>query len=410
MDEFDILDYIDTGSGILPMEIENIVGGGGSTANIGTPINRPYGSSSGGSEVAGGGFAFPLALGLGTGTVAAGSGLLASSGNQNLNKAEQRSQSRMNQRGDLFRPQQDFYDKYITGRKSDPIGKLLRPVVKEKLGIESKNTGSPFKGTAPPISKTTTTEAGPNFDLTDIDQLMKPDVPPKTFKQKIGGVLNNVMDAINNPAQNEQFYRGLRAYIDGKNGLTIGETLLKESKLSKEQYKTMFDNAYKLSQIRKNNAYADAQDAKALGTGNVTPGAKLAEGLTYGQGLIPQIENRITAEYFPGVDKDTIPARQISSLASMLTQDVNEMITGGMGLNEAIDRAMKIAESQGALSKGKIQERRFMFDKKIPPRADASKYTERTFSMKALLAANKGSTEEEVRAAVNARPNSTLID
>ena len=410
MDEFDILDYIDTGSGIFPMEIENIVGGGGSTANIGTPINRPYGSSSGGSEVAGGGFAFPLALGLGTGTVAAGSGLLASSGNQNLNKAEQRSQSRMNQRGDLFRPQQDFYDKYITGRKSDPIGKLLRPVVKEKLGIESKNTGSPFKGTAPPISKTTTTEAGPNFDLTDIDQLMKPDVPPKTFKQKIGGVLNNVMDAINNPAQNEQFYRGLRAYIDGKNGLTIGETLLKESKLSKEQYKTMFDNAYKLSQIRKNNAYADAQDAKALGTGNVTLGAKLAAGLTYGQGLIPQIENRITAEYFPGVDKDTIPARQISSLASMLTQDVNEMITGGMGLNEAIDRAMKIAESQGALSKGKIQERRFMFDKKIPPRADASKYTERTFSMKALLAANKGSTEEEVRAAVNARPNSTLID
>ena len=409
MDEFDILDYLDTGSGILPMQIENIVGGG-STANVGTPINRPYGSSSGGSEVAGGGFAFPLALGLGTGTVAAGSGLLASSGNQNLNKAEQRSQSRMNQRGDLFRPQQDFYDKYITGRKSDPIGKLLRPVVKEKLGIESKNTGSPFKGTAPPISKTTTTEAGPNFDLTDIDQLMKPDVPPKTFKQKIGGVLNNVMDAINNPAQNEQFYRGLRAYIDGKNGLTIGETLLKESKLSKEQYKTMFDNAYKLSQIRKNNAYADAQDAKALGTGNVTPGAKLAEGLTYGQGLIPQIENRITAEYFPGVDKDTIPARQISSLASMLTQDVNEMITGGMGLNEAIDRAMKIAESQGALSKGKIQERRFMFDKKIPPRADASKYTARTFSMKALLAANKGSTEEEVRAAVNARPNSTLID
>tara|TARA_R110000765_G_scaffold141079_2_gene241828 strand:+ start:526 stop:1755 length:1230 start_codon:yes stop_codon:yes gene_type:complete len=409
MDEFDILDYLDTGSGILPMQIENIVGGG-STANVGTPINRPYGSSSGGSEVAGGGFAFPLALGLGTGTVAAGSGLLASSGNQNLNKAEQRSQSRMNQRGDLFRPQQDFYDKYISGRKSDPIGKLFRPVVKEKLGIESKNTGSPFKGTAPPISKTTTTEAGPNFDLTDIDQLMKPDVPPKTFKQKIGGVLNNVMDAINNPAQNEQFYRGLRAYIDGKNGLTIGETLLKESKLSKEQYKTMFDNAYKLSQIRKNNAYADAQDAKALGTDNVNPGAKLAAGLTYGQGLIPQIENRITAEYFPGVDKDTIPARQISSLASMLTQDVNEMITGGMGLNEAIDRAMKIAESQGALSKGKIQERRFMFDKKIPPRADASKYTERTFSMKALLAANKGSTEEEVRAAVNARPNSTLID
>ena len=76
MDEFDILDYIDTGSGIFPMEIENIVGGGGSTANIGTPINRPYGSSSGGSEVAGGGFAFPLALGLGTGNDESASGYL----------------------------------------------------------------------------------------------------------------------------------------------------------------------------------------------------------------------------------------------------------------------------------------------------------------------------------------------
>lgn len=405
MDEFDILDYLDTGSGILPMQIENIVGGG-STANVGTPINRPYGSSSGGSEVAGGGFAFPLALGLGTGTVAAGSGLLASSGNQNLSKAEQRSQSRMNQRGDLFRPQQDFFDKYISGRKSDPIGKLFRPVVKEKLGIESKNTGSPFKGTAPPISKTKTTEAGPNFDLTDIDQLMKPDVPPKTFKQKIGGVLNNVMDAINNPAQNEQFYRGLRAYIDGKNGLTIGETLLKESKLSKEQYKTMFDNAYKLSQIRKNNAYADAQDAKALGTDNVTPGAKLAEGLTYSN-LTGQIKNRIVAKYFGDGEA---PDTQLDSLSGQMVQDVNTLVLAGLDLNQAIDRVMNKAESQGALSKGKIQERRFMFDKQIPPRADASKYTARTFSMKALLAANKGSTEEEVRAAVNARPNSTLID
>ena len=314
----------------------------------------------------------------------------------------------MSQRG-VGGPKPDFYGKLFPGADNALAG-LFRPNVKEKLGIESQNTGSPFKGTAPPISKTTTTEAGPNFDLKDIDQLMKPDVPPKTFKQKIGGVLNNVMDAINNPAQNEQFYRGLRAYIDGKNGLTIGETLLKESKLSKEQYKTMFDNAYKLSQIRKNNAYADAQDAKALGTGNVTPGTKLAEGLTYGQGLIPQIENRITAEYFPGVDKDTIPARQISSLASMLTQDVNEMVTSGMGLNLAIDQAMKIAETQGALSKGRVEEKKYFFDKKIPPRADASKYTAKTFSMKALLAANKGSTEEEVRAAVNARPNSTLID
>ena len=407
MDEFDILDYLDTGSGILPMQIENIVGGG-STANVGTPINRPYGSSSGGSEVAGGGFAFPLALGLGTGTVAAGSGLLASSGNKNLSKAEQRSQSRMNQRGDLFRPQQDFFDKYISGRKSDPIGKLFRPVVKEKLNIESKNTGSPFKDTAPPISKAKATEAGPNFDLTDIDQLMKPDVPPKTFKQKIGGVLNNVMDAINNPAQNEQFYRGLRAYIDGKNGLTIGETLLKESKLSKEQYKTMFDNAYKLSQIRKNNAYADAQDAKALGTGNVTPGAKLAEGLTYSN-LTGQIKNRIVAKYFGDGEA---PDTQLDSLSGQMVQDVNTLVLAGLDLNQAIDRVMNKAETQGALSKGKIQERRFMFDKQIPPRADASKYTEQRKSLKVLMAnpKNKDYTEEEIRTYVNSLPNTILVD
>ena len=408
MDEFDILDYLDTGSGILPMQIENIVGGG-STANIGTPINRPYGSSSGGSEVAGGGFAFPLALGLGTGTVAAGSGLLASSGNQNLNKVEQRSLSRMSQRG-VGGPQPDFYGKLFPGSDNALAG-LFRPKVKEKLGIDSKaqeRSISRLKqnrlGSA--------TEAGPNFDLTDIDQLMKPDVPPKTFKQKIGGVLNNVMDAINNPAQNEQFYRGLRAYIDGKNGLTIGETLLKESKLSKEQYKTMFDNAYKLSQIRKNNAYADAQDAKALGTENVTPGTKLAAGLTYGQGLIPQIENRITAEYFPGVDKDTIPARQISSLASMLTQDVNEMVTSGIGLNEAIDRAMGKAENQGALSKKTVIPGKYFFDEKIPASADASKYTQQRKSLKVLMAnpKNKDYTEEEIRTYVNSLPNTILVD
>ena len=314
----------------------------------------------------------------------------------------------MNQRGDLFRPQQDFFDKYISGRKSDPIGKLFRPVVKEKLGIESKNTGSPFKGTAPPISKAKTTEAGPNFDLTDIDQLMKPDVPPKTFKQKIGGVLNNVMDAINNPAQNEQFYRGLRAYIDGKNGLTIGETLLKESKLSKEQYKTMFDNAYKLSQIRKNNAYADAQDAKALGTGNVTPGAKLAEGLTYSN-LTGQIKNRIVAKYFgDGEVSDT----QLDSLSGQMVQDVNTLVLAGLDLNQAIDRVMNKAETQGALSKGKIQERRFMFDKQIPPRADASKYTEQRKSLKVLMAnpKNKDYTEEEIRTYVNSLPNTILVD
>ena len=71
---------------------------------------------------------------------------------------------------------------------------------------------------------------------------------------------------------------------------------------------------------------------------------------------------------------------------------------------------MSKAETQGALSKGRVEERKYFFDKKIPASADASKYTARTFSMKALLAENKGATEEQVKAAVNARPNSTLID
>jgi hypothetical protein len=405
--DFDILDYMDFGKDLRPMPL-NTSYNNNFNATIGAPIEGRYGSSSR-MPGTGDGFGLALPLGLAAGTALASGSLLASDDNTNRTNAEQRSLSRMSQRG-VGGPQPDFYGKLFPGSDNALAG-LFRPKVKEKLGIESKNTGSPFKGTAPPISKTTT-EAGPNFDLTDIDQLMKPDVPPKTFKQKIGGVLNNVMDAINNPAENEQFYRGLRAYIDGKNGLTIGETLLKESKLSKEQYKTMFDNAYKLSQIRKNNAYADAQDAKALGTGNVTPGAKLAAGLTYGQGLIPQIENRITAEYFPGVDKDTIPARQISSLASMLTQDVNEMVTSGIGLNEAIDRAMGKAENQGALSKGKIQERRFMLDKKIPASADASKYTQQRKSLKVLMAnpKNKDYTEEEIRTYVNSLPNTILVD
>mgnify|MGYP003109834622 FL=1 len=410
MDEFDILDYLDTGSGIFPLQVENIVGGGSSSSRVGTPINRPYGSASGGSEVAGGGFGLPIAFGLGAGTVGAGSGLIASSGNQNLNKAKQRSQSRINQRANLFRPQEDFYDKYIAGTRSDPIGDLFRPRVKEKLNIKSKNTGSPFAGTAPSESKAKTKEAGPNFDLQSIDQLMKPDVPQKTFQQKIGGALEKVMDAINNPRDNEEFYRGLRIYVDGTKGVKFGQALLNESKYTKAQYAALVDNAYKRSQIRKNLAMADSYEAKALGPGNVDVGTKLAAGLTYGQGLIPQIENRITAEYFPGVDKDTIPARQISSLASMLTQDVNDMVTSGIGLNEAIDRAIKNAETQGALSRGKIQERKFMFDKKIPARADASKYTAKTYSMKALLAKNKDATEEQIRAAVNAQPNATLID
>ena len=400
--DFDILDYMDFGKDLGIQNIDNVFGSSKTNSKIGTPINRSYGSASGGSEVAGGGFAFPLAVG--TGTVAAGSGLLASSGNDNTNRtnAEQRSLSRMSQRG-VGGPQPDFYGKLFPGSDNALAG-LFRPKVKEKLGIESKNTGSPFKDTAPFISKAT--EAGPNFDLKDLNQLMKPEIPPKTFKQKIGSTLDKIVNNIADPYENREFMRGLRILVDGQKGVSIGQAILNESKFTQAQHKAMLDNAYKTAQIQ----YANATTAKAL-TSKVTPGTKLAEGLTYGQGLIPQIENRITAEYFPGVDKDTIPARQISSLASMLTEDVNMLVTDkGLGLNEAIDRAMSKAETQGALSKGRVEERKYFFDKKIPASADASKYTARTFSMKALLAENKGATEEQVKAAVNARPNSTLID
>ena len=401
--DFDILDYMDFGKDLGIQNIDNVFGSSKTNSNIGTPINRSYGSASGGSEVAGGGFAFPLAVG--TGTVAAGSGLLASSGNDNTNRtnAEQRSLSRMSQRG-VGGPQPDFYGKLFPGSDNALAG-LFRPKVKEKLGIDSKaqeRSISRLKqnrlGSA--------TEAGPNFDLKDLNQLMKPEVPPKTFKQKIGSTLDKIVNNIADPYENQEFMRGLRILVDGQKGVSIGQAILNESKFTQAQHKAMLDNAYKTAQIQ----YVNANSAKAL-TSKVTPGTKLAEGLTYGQGLIPQIENRITAEYFPGVDKDTIPARQISSLASMLTEDVNMLVTDkGLGLNEAIDRAMSKAETQGALSKGRVEERKYFFDKKIPASADASKYTGKTYSMKALLAKNKGATEEEIRSAVNARPNSTLID
>ena len=173
----------------------------------------------------------------------------------------------------------------------------------------------------------------------------------------------------------------------------------------------MFDNAYKLSQIRKNNAYADAQDAKALGTENVTPGAELAKGLTYSN-LTGQIKNRIAAEYFAGVQRksENFPNTQLDSLSGQMVQDVNTLVLAGVDLNQAIDRVMNKAETQGALSKKTVTPGKYFGTNKISARADASKYTAKTYSMKALLAKNKDATEEQIRAAVNAQPNATLID
>jgi len=350
----------------------------------------------------GDGFGLALPLGLAAGTALASGSLLASNDNTNRTNAEQRSLSRMSQRG-VGGPQPDFYGKLFPGSNNALAG-LFRPKVKEKLSIDPKKQERSISrlnqnrlGSA--------TEAGPNFDLKDLNQLMKPEVPTKTFKQKIGSTLDKIVNNIADPYENQEFMRGLRILVDGQKGVSIGQAILNESKFTQAQHKAMLDNAYKTAQIQ----YVNANSAKAL-TSKVTPGSKLAEGLTYGQGIIPQIENRITAEYFAGVDKDEIPARQISSLASMLTQDVNTMVKGGIPLNEAIDRSMDIAESQKALSKKTVTPGKYFGSNTTPARADASQYTARTFSMKALLAKNKGATEEEIRSAVNAQPNSTLID
>ena len=95
-----------------------------------------------------------------------------------------------------------------------------------------------------------------------------------------------------------------------------------------------------------------------------------------------------------------------------MVQDVNTLVVRGLDLNQAIDIVMDKAESQGALSKGKIEERRFMFDKQIPPRADASKYTEQRKSLKVLMAnpKNKDYTEQQIRDYVNNLPNTILVD
>ena len=401
--DFDILDYMDFGKDLRPMPL-NTSYNNNFNATIGAPIEGTYGSSSR-MPGTGDGFGLALPLGLAAGTALASGSLLASDDNTNRTNAEQRSLSRMSQRG-VGGPQPDFYGKLFPGSDNALAG-LFRPKVKEKLGIDSKaqeRSISRLKqnrlGSA--------TEAGPNFDLKDLNQLMKPEIPPKTFKQKIGSTLDKIVNNIADPYENREFMRGLRILVDGQKGVSIGQAILNESKFTQAQHKAMLDNAYKTAQIQ----YVNANSAKAL-TSKVTPGTKLAEGLTYGQGLIPQIENRITAEYFPGVDKDTIPARQISSLASMLTEDVNMLVTDkGLGLNEAIDRAMSKAETQGALSKGKVEERKYFFDKKIPASADASKYTEQRKSLKVLMAnpKNKDYTEQQIRDYVNNLPNTILVD
>lgn len=396
--DFDILDYMDFGKDLRPMPL-NTSYNNNFNATIGAPIEGTYGSSSR-MPGTGDGFGLALPLGLAAGTALASGSLLASDDNTNRTNAEQRSLSRMSQRG-VGGPQPDFYGKLFPGSDNALAG-LFRPKVKEKLGIDSKaqeRSISRLKqnrlGSA--------TEAGPNFDLKDLNQLMKPEVPPKTFKQKIGSTLDKIVNNIADPYENREFMRGLRILVDGQKGVSIGQAILNESKFTQAQHKAMLDNAYKTAQIQ----YVNANSAKAL-TSKVTPGTKLAEGLTYAN-LTGQIKNRIVAKYFgDGEVSDT----QLDSLSGQMVQDVNTLVVRGLDLNQAIDIVMDKAESQGALSKGKIEERRFMFDKKIPASADASKYTEQRKSLKVLMAnpKNKDYTEQQIRDYVNNLPNTILVD
>ena len=281
--------------------------------------------------------------------------------------------------------------------------------------IDPEYKGGRIKGPGRGTVQVTPDQQEETIAVQETDQILEEDNPvmeidtalkesePTTLVEKLNSAVGKIMNMQDtDPEKYSQMLSGIDLYLRGQDGKNIAQAFFENQQYNAEQASALIQSAKVRNDLRLQELKIQKAEADV--------GAKLAPGLTYGQGLIPQIENRITAEYFPGVDKDTIPARQISSLASMLTQDVNEMVKSGMGLNEAIDRAMKIAESQGALSKGKIQERRFMFDKQIPPRADASKYTAKVYSMKALLARNKDATEEEIRAAVNAQPNATLID
>ena len=403
-----MVNFLDTGNGIINLDLDKIGSRpySRSFGSIGESYPGTYNSRPELPKPIAGGGGVGLALAGLLGTAAATSGSIYNNKNriENINREVP----------DAIKGEQEKISGYdlFAGSKGNIIKDVFAPRAIKKLQADSKTNAlsSSVSGGMSDAQKSSANfnpDPGPNFELESFDQLMKPDVPAKTFGQKITGTLNKVFDSINDPLKNEQFMRGLRIYVDGTNGVKLGQALLNDSKFSKEQYKSLMDNAYKESQIQVNNAKVNEYYATS-GQALVTPGAKLAEGLTYSN-LTGQIKNRIVAKYFgDGEVSDT----QLDSLSGQMVQDVNTLVVRGLDLNQAIDIVMDKAESQGALSKGKIEERRFMFDKKIPASADASKYTEQRKSLKVLMAnpKNKDYTEQQIRDYVNNLPNTILVD
>lgn len=212
----------------------------------------------------------------------------------------------------------------------------------------------------------------------------------KTFMGKLTDAVDKIFTLQDtNPEAYRNVIAGLELYNRGQRGENLAEALVGNSKFRNEQLKALLDNAYKKSTIDLRNKQIEIAGQ---------PKDKKADFATSGRGLIPQLEDRITAEYFAGVDKETIPARQISALSSLLVQDVELGVDRGLSLNAAIDMAMKKAEESGAINKEKIiKDGGFMyFDKTIPPSADASKYT-KSYTIEQLMQLNSDLSEEQIR-------------
>lgn len=220
----------------------------------------------------------------------------------------------------------------------------------------------------------------------------------KGFMSKLNSVADKIFTLQDkNPQAYMNIISGLDLYNRGQKGEKLGEALVGNSKFRNEQLKALLSNAYTQSVIDYNNS----KTITAL-----TSKAKGADFATSGRGLIPQLEDRITAEYFAGVDKETIPARQIAALSSLLIPDIEEGIDKGLSMNAAIDIAFKKAEETGAISKEKIiKDGGFMFfDKTVPAQVDASKFKNDTRSLSELKSrpSNQGKSDEEIKAAVEA--------
>tara|TARA_R100001460_G_C3558540_1_gene175663 strand:- start:3653 stop:4780 length:1128 start_codon:yes stop_codon:yes gene_type:complete len=191
----------------------------------------------------------------------------------------------------------------------------------------------------------------------------------KTFMDKLNDAADKIFTLQDkDPEAYRNVIAGLDLYNRGQKGENLAEALVGNSKFRNEQLKALLDNAYTQSTIDYRNKQIEIASK---------PKDEKSNFATSGRGLIPQLEDRITAEFFPGVDKETIPARQIAALSSLLIQDVEFGVDRGLSLNAAIDMAIKKAVETGSINKEKIiKDGGFLFfDKTVPATVDASKYT-----------------------------------